>query len=409
MNNPAFVDNATYFSLDSGLTELEQATSLAENLKKIHVLTTTHFSEFDVLIHEYLQTGLDIFQMEIGIVSRIEGDAYHICDAISPGNTLSAGDIFPLKDTYCHEVCKSDEVIGFPHVGALEKMKSHPVYQNMRLESYISAPIYKENRLFGTLNFTSTQIRKNGFSEHERDLISLMANAIGSFLELKDKENDLIKSNTRLKELVGYVAHDIRGPMGNVVAFAGMLEFLDDEEKDRMIREIAKSSDKALSMIYNILELAAMGTGKIQLNREAVDLAIEVQSAIEQMTLFARSNQVDFISHLESVTCEIDAERMSQVLTNLLTNAIKYTPSSQAVTVKVEALESGEARVSIENALDPSQSHEDVKAFSISDSVGFGLEIVREVLSLHDSSLRIHKTGDTFRAEFLLTTCASTD
>jgi signal transduction histidine kinase len=402
MNYPSFVDNKTYFALDSGLSELEQATSLAENLKKIHLLTTKHYSAFTSLIDEYLQTGLEIFQMEVGIVSRIEGDDYFICEAISPGNVFASGDVFPLRDTYCYEVFRSNQVIGFPHVGLLVEMKSHPVYLNMRLESYLSAPIYKEGKLFGTLNFTSTQVRKNGFSEHERDLISLMANAIGSFLVLQDKEQDLIQSNTRLKELVGYVAHDLRGPMGSILTVAEMLHYLEDEEKDEVIQEIAKSTKKSLNMVYNILELAAMGTGKIELQRSKVCFKSEVEDALRQVQMLAHAKHLEIEANLEPFECMLDQERMGQVLINLLSNAIKYAPAHSTVRVALDVNGSGDAELSIENSLDATSLSAKDKTRRLEDSVGFGLEIVREVLGLHDSALRVNVTANAYSTSFVL-------
>jgi GAF domain-containing protein len=182
---PDFVDNETFFAMDDSHTGLELALRLSENLKKIHYLTIASYQNFDELILKYLNTGIEIFNMKIGIVSKIKDDRYLICNAMTPDGSLKKGDIFPLEGTYCWEVCISGEILGFPHVGIMDEMKDHPVYQNMKLESYLSAPIYLNDALYGTLNFTSTEPREFGFSEHEKDLIGLMANSIGSFLALR--------------------------------------------------------------------------------------------------------------------------------------------------------------------------------------------------------------------------------
>lgn len=175
MKYPEFVENEKFNSLHDNLSEVELLRKFSENLKVIHTLTTSHYTDFNQLIKEYLEAGVKIFGMDIGIVSNIQGQDYFVCDAVTPDNSLGEGDKFELEGTYCREVVKSLKVIGLPHVGSLEEMKSHPVYQNMKLESYISAPIFKEGKIFGTLNFSSTKIRDFGFSEQERDLISMMA------------------------------------------------------------------------------------------------------------------------------------------------------------------------------------------------------------------------------------------
>ncbi|MCW8988624.1 MAG: GAF domain-containing protein, partial [Gammaproteobacteria bacterium] len=204
MKYPEFIKSKIFYSLDKSKSETEQLAGLSENLKTLHQLSSRHFDSFEDLIASYLKAGIDIFQMETGIVSEIINDKdYIIKDVISPLDVLEAGSKFELEGTYCREVHKTKKVIGLPHVGEIEEMKGHPVYQNLKLEAYISAPIFVHDVLFGTLNFTSLAPRENGFSEHEHDLISLMANAIGNFILLQNKENSLLQLNERLKKLVG--------------------------------------------------------------------------------------------------------------------------------------------------------------------------------------------------------------
>ena len=120
--------------------------------------------------------------MQTGIVSHITDDKdYIIKDVISPLDVIHPDDVYPLEGTYCREVYKSHKTLGFPHVGEMHELKEHPVYVNLRLEAYISAPIYVHDTIYGTLNFTSTEPRTYGFSEHEHDLISMMAQSIGNF------------------------------------------------------------------------------------------------------------------------------------------------------------------------------------------------------------------------------------
>lgn len=191
MQYPKFINENDFLRLHDGLSEIELLKQFSSNLKLIHKLTTSHYSDFKLLIKDYLEAGLKIFDMEIGIVSKVDGQDYIICDAISPDNSLSQGDKFQVEGTYCREVISTGKVVGFPHVGNIEEMKNHPVYQNMKLESYISAPIYKDDIIFGTLNFSSTKIRTHGFTELEKELIEMMANSIETFLLLREKEEKL--------------------------------------------------------------------------------------------------------------------------------------------------------------------------------------------------------------------------
>ena len=156
MNYPQFVENNTYIAQDASRSEVDQLKAMLSNLTRVHLLSAANFDSFDNLIHEYLLAGIEVFGLETGIVSEITGDSYRICDVISPLDILEKNQVFELKDTYCSEVVRSGMILGFPEVGKLEYMSCHPVYQNLKLEAYLSAPILVEGELFGTLNFTST-------------------------------------------------------------------------------------------------------------------------------------------------------------------------------------------------------------------------------------------------------------
>ncbi|UII31078.1 GAF domain-containing protein [Fulvivirga ulvae] len=381
--------------MDSSKTEKEQLLALTNNLKKIQRLTTSHFSDFQHLISSYLKVGLQIFNMKIGIVSKINNGEYLVCHCMSKMQQIESGTTFPVKDTYCKEVVKSNKVIGLPHVGSLKEMKKHPVYINMKLESYISAPIYIEGQLFGTLNFSSTQPRKYGFSEHERDLIAMMANAIGAFLMLEKKEQDLFNSNDRMKRLVGFVAHDLRAPLSNIKTLATLIGSKGNEDIVQMIRT---SSTKALELVHTILETAAMGSGKIKLNRSLQDFSTIFKARCEYYKSLKYDKKLNWMIDIEdSVKLEVDRDRMQQVFDNLLSNCTKYTPSDGRITISMKRQNNGSVLVSLSNTVDNFVSFED---FDIRNKVGFGQEIINEILTLHDSCLELQVEDDTYHASF---------
>ncbi len=404
MNYPQFIDDETFSKLHSSKSEWEQVVALSENLKKLHILTTAQYDNFDQLILTYLQTGLEIFSMEIGIVSQIESDDYTICNALSPNEVLKKGDLFPLEGTYCREVFKTQKVLGFPHVGALEEMKDHPVYQNMKLESYLSAPIFVDKELFGTLNFTSTKIRPHGFSEHEKDLISLMANSIGNFLSLDRKEQALIQTNKQLKRLVGFVSHDLRIPLGNINSLAQMVISGTPEEQETYSKIIQTTSAETLEMVYTILDIAAMGSGKIEVNRENTDLATLIQKATDQLATLREERAINFeINIPDTLNGFVDKNRMVQVFTNLYSNVLRYTPKNGSASLQAKTTDDGRISFSIRNDIAKIQLLKSNKQ-DITQSTGFGLEIVREILALHDSELSTELIDKQFTASFSLST-----
>ena len=401
MEYPKFITEEQYHSLHDNLSETDLLKKFSENLKIIQSLSTKHYKDFDVLIDEYLNAGNQIFQMEFGIVSSINGDEYLICDALSPEDSLHKGDKFELEGTYCREVIKSGDVIGFPHVGKLAEMKDHPVYVNMKLESYISAPIRKEGQIFGTLNFSSTKAREHGFSENEKELILLMANAIGTFLLLQEKEQNLKNAIKRIKALTGYVAHDLRSPLANVKSILELLPDLDEEEKKSFIEEAILATEKGLEIVYTILNAAIIGDGKISLNKQPVNLKSSFEESLSEVLKRWKVEKSRIELDSGPIIANCDKERIQQVLINLVSNAIKYSTDDSKIKVTIKK-EGNYALFSITNIIDKSKLKYRSGDVTDSGSVGFGIEIIQEVLSLHDSSLEITQNESQYSSVFKL-------
>lgn len=172
------------------------------NINRIHflyeALVKRHASPEETY-HAILNEGLKAFNLSLGIISQIEGDRYFL-RAVSPtGKDISAGMSFELKSTYCQRVVSERRIISVEHAGEHPDFNTHPVYIGMRLESYISAPIWIREKVWGTLNFSSTQIRTVPFSEDDYKFISLMADGIGSLIEINllIRENETVISALR--------------------------------------------------------------------------------------------------------------------------------------------------------------------------------------------------------------------
>lgn len=142
----------------------------------------------DMALDEWLEQGLifgcDYFSMTTGIVSLITRTRYSIravysslADVFAPGMT------FPLSDTYCSAVAKSNKTVTYIQVGIIPGMVLHPVYTALQLESYIGAPLFDaRGNIIGTLNFSSHQARQWEFDDDEIRVIETMARKIASRL-----------------------------------------------------------------------------------------------------------------------------------------------------------------------------------------------------------------------------------
>lgn len=409
MKYPTFIEDTTYISMDACASETNQLRAMLSNLTRIHLLSASKFESFEALIHEYILSGIEVFGLETGIVSQITGNSYRICDVISPLDVLEKGQIFDLQDTYCREVILSQQALGLPNVGSLEFMACHPVYQNLKLEAYLSAPIFIGDTLFGTLNFTSKKVRTQGFSVHERNLIVLMANAIGAFILLRRKEDHLLELNQKMKRFVGYVAHDLRNPLGNIIGFTQMADKpnISPERIKKIIQKIASPAQTALEFVNTILENAALSTGKLVLTQTAIDVKeLLAQSCHALEHLVAKTHTALLINMPSSQTLLVmgDQQRLQQVLINLLINAIKYSPAGSQVTLsaKPNAKDDQQITLCMKNIFSAQTQQAHDCENKVYGSVGFGLDIAKEVIKAHGSKLDISEEDGMYTCTFNL-------
>jgi PAS domain S-box-containing protein len=106
---------------------------------------------------------------------------------VSPADTLSDDQHFPLGDTYCSLALQSDSVLAIERM-AQSPHAQHPCYKKFALETYIGIGIWVAGRRFGTLNFSSVEAREQPFDEADREFLRLFARWVGSTLERQQQE-----------------------------------------------------------------------------------------------------------------------------------------------------------------------------------------------------------------------------
>ncbi|MEO0928760.1 MAG: PAS domain S-box protein, partial [Cyanobacteria bacterium J06643_13] len=162
---------------------IERTKSLAQfgdRLQQLHRLATSNYQQQQQdLFNDYLQTGCRMLNLGTGIVSEINDCVYKIVAVESPLG-LEIGYETPCVDTYCAEVVETKTTVTFCEVRKIESMADHPVYLNLKLESFIGTPIFVNGNLYGTLNFSDTVPRQTEFSAEEISIVELMARDLGN-------------------------------------------------------------------------------------------------------------------------------------------------------------------------------------------------------------------------------------
>jgi signal transduction histidine kinase len=174
----------------------------------------------------------------------------------------------------------------------------------------------------------------------------------GEVAELAASFNEMGANLERLfdtrRELVAWASHDLRTPLANMQA---MLEALEDGlgSSDEYVPVLRRQVRVLSSLVDDLFELARIDAGALTLELELLPVAPIVSSSIRGVEAEARSRHVSLDTDVaEDVTARCAADKVERVLMNLLTNALRHTPSDGAVAVRVEP-RGGEIRVAVED------------------------------------------------------------
>lgn len=168
--------------------------------------------------------------------------------------------------------------------------------------------------------------------------------------ELAERNVALFESNKLKNQFLANVSHELRTPLTSIIGFAELLREAAISDGGRMLRyseNIMSSGRMLLGMINDLLDLAKIEGGKLELHPSQVDLKDLCGNLIDFMRPLAEKKKLRFVSRIEDDVPAVttDAGRMQQILYNLLSNAVKFTPEGGLVELSLRR--DGRDRVSI--------------------------------------------------------------
>ncbi|MDF7808658.1 HAMP domain-containing sensor histidine kinase [Pontiellaceae bacterium B12219] len=198
-----------------------------------------------------------------------------------------------------------------------------------------------------------------------------------------------------LREVTANIAHDIRTPITRI---RGLVETMDwngasESERAEISGMVIAECDQLTPLVTDILDMARAETGVMELHRESIDLGAELEKSIEIFSAFAMEKKITLHHECsaESVWVEADRSKMQRIISNLLDNAIKYTPPGGRIDIR---LFHDEKRVGFEVAdngegIPPSERESVFERFNRSGDSrtipgnGLGLSLVKAFVELH--------------------------
>ena len=318
------------------------------------------------------------------------------------------------------QVIASGTTLWAPHFNALipAVARDHThgdLLRGLGLRSYICVPMRSHDTLFGALTFATAESGREYNDIHLRaaeDIAARCATAIENAHLLER----LRVADRRKDEFLAMLAHELRNPLApvrNAVEILKARPALQPEAK--WVTEVIDRQVGLLSrLIEDLLDVSRISRGKIELRKESVALADVIAAAVESATpAMERAGQKLHVSlPPHPIRLVADPVRISQVLTNLLNNAVKYTPPGGHITLSA-AREASEAviRVADNGAGIPQAMLERIFEMFVQlprlagqpqGGLGIGLTLVRRLVELHGGSVKASSAGEGQGSEFVV-------
>ncbi len=236
-----------------------------------------------------------------------------------------------------------------------------------------------------------------------KEMTQLNNDLVNTQRELSKKKSELERLIEQKNFYVGMVAHDLRNPIGAIQSFSNILSdelgaSLNDDHKT-FLNIITTTSDFMLTLVEDILQMSQLESGKIVLKKEPVNLLDFLKENVQILQLIATRKHIDIRLniHHHVETLMMDRTKIQQVLGNLITNAIKFSPHNSSIWIEIE--ESSEyVTIAVRDegpgitGIDPDKLFEPFQigkaiATDGESSTGLGLAIAKNIIVAHDGNL----------------------
>ncbi|HLE63583.1 MAG TPA: CHASE domain-containing protein [Pyrinomonadaceae bacterium] len=398
---------------------LERISSLAQALGNSRDLLTIFRG-----LRDFTEASVPCDGLFVSLYDPVR-DVRVACYGWGDGNEVDTSELPPMPVTTTGPTSRAirtgEVVITDDYMNAA---RGHPAIivgpdNGLRPESSIAVPMAVMGRIVGTIEVQSYE--KNAFTEGSVTAMRMAANLTAVAIEdvrLLDRESSAraaAEESNRLKdEFLATVSHELRTPLTAILGWSRMLEAgsLDNEVAVRAIETIRRNAKAQSQIVDDILDVSRIITGNLYLDLQPLELAPIIEAAINVVrpTADAKGIKIETFFDSDPELVSGDANRLQQVIWNLVSNAVKFTPGGGKVTVALKQL-SSEMRITVADTgrgVSPDFLPFVFDRFRQADSsttrqhggLGLGLAIARHIVEIHGGTIAATSHGEGQGATF---------
>lgn len=349
---------------------------------------------------------------------------------LDPGRVLLADHIPAFLDELAAELSS----LGTQHTSRDVADVSSPGRQHGRQRYSLGYDLPSLVREYGLLEHVILDVAKRARARPSLDELDVLTRrlnvgiteAVSEYVAFRDeqlaaesqKELARVEAAARARdEFVAVVSHELRNPVSVILGWARLLRrgTLAPERLNHALEVIERNAATQQQLVENLADIGRVTTGRIRLHPSQVDLSEVVDAAVEEVRLALEAKRITLETELErgKTLLRADGERLLQVVWNLLTNAMKFTPKEGKIKVTLRRVDSDlELTVSDSGVgIAPERLPDIFDTFRQSDvnatrrsggGLGIGLSITRHLVALHGGSIEAHSDGPGRGATFVV-------
>ncbi|MEH2138829.1 hybrid sensor histidine kinase/response regulator [Nostoc sp.] len=286
--------------------------------------------------------------------------------------------------------------------------------------TYVGQPLIIQERLLGTICFGSRT--RTCFTSEEIDLLQLISEQIAIALDranlivsIQEHAEQLQRANQIKDEFLAVLSHELRSPLNPILGWSQLLQRgkLNAARQREALLTIERNAKLQSQLIEDLLDVSRIMQGKLSVKVAPLNLISIISAALETVRLAAEAKNINLQIDLQ-LTAPIsgDAARLQQVVWNLLTNAVKFTPDDGQVIIELRQI-AGQAQIRVIDTgigIQPEFLPHVFEYFQQEDSsttrrfggLGLGLAIVHQIVELHGGTVKAESLGENQGATFIV-------
>jgi signal transduction histidine kinase len=353
------------------------------------------------MLQKLVQVAVELCEAHTAGISLLDGDVFR-WEAVAGVFASARGRTMPRSASPCG-VCIDRDATQLMHLAD----RCFPaLFAEPRFVEALLIPFHDHGRPVGTVWIVSHTIDRKFDREDER-IVRVLSQFASAAWQLWKTTESLAESSRRKDDFLATLGHELRNPFAAIAAAASILQqcVTDDERATRAVNVVARQSLHVSRLLDDLLDIARINSGKLLLETRRVDLRTVVEEAIEtsRPKIERRRQSITMELGADPILLEADPVRLAQVVSNLVDNAVKYTPENGNIFVAVSA-EGSEAMVAVrdtgigvpadraQSIFQPFTQLGDASDMS-AGGLGLGLALVRSLTELHGGAVQVVSAG----------------